>query len=63
MLASLRNASTLLAKRQARFSTLVIAENLNGELNSNTANSLAAATKFGEPVDVVVHGNEAQVAS
>ena len=41
------------------FSTLVLAEHLNGKVNANLASVLRAASQLNDPqVDVLVHGED-----
>ena len=50
-------------KMNRQFSTLILAEHLDGKLNGNIGSSLKAATELNDPhVDVLIHGSEASVA-
>ena len=47
-----------------QFSTLVLAEHLDGNLNGNIASSLTAANELNDShVDVLLHGSESSISS
>lgn len=52
-------ASVLKQAGKRNFSTLVLAEHLEGQVNANLGSVLSAASKLNDPhVDVLIHGDD-----